>query len=177
LGVGMVRIGLLGGVGAVTDDGAALDIGSAKCQTVLAVLALSAGKTRLALAVAQASVDGRGGAWLIDLTIITSSSDVPRALADILGVKEHPGRTLTRSIVLSLQSLSALLVLDNCEHVIDGAAALAHAAQRLPGGGQHLDHRAALGDASTASNYFRWPRLTRPGRLPSCSRSGRGLCA
>ena len=91
------------------------------------------GKTRLALAAAQPSVVGRGGAWLIDLTTITSSSDVPRAVADTLGVKEHQGRTLTQSIVVSLQSLSALLVLDNCEHVIDGAAALAHAiAQGCP---------------------------------------------
>jgi predicted ATPase/DNA-binding SARP family transcriptional activator len=91
------------------------------------------GKTRLALAAAQPPVVGRDGAWLIDLTTIASSSDVPQAFADTLGVKEHPGRTLTQSIVLSLQSLSALLVLDNCEHVIDGAAALAHAiAQGCP---------------------------------------------
>ena len=39
----MVRIGLFGGVSAVTDGGVPLDIGPAKCQTVLAVLALSAG--------------------------------------------------------------------------------------------------------------------------------------
>ena len=39
----MVRIGLFGGVSAVTDGGEPLDIGPAKCQTVLAVLALSAG--------------------------------------------------------------------------------------------------------------------------------------
>ena len=43
LGVRVVRIGLFGGVSAVTDGGEPLDIGPAKCQTVLAVLALSAG--------------------------------------------------------------------------------------------------------------------------------------
>jgi len=91
------------------------------------------GKTRLALATAQVSDLGRTGAWLIELASITSSSDVLRAVADALGVKEHPGRTLTRSIVVALQSRPALLVLDNCEHVIDGAAALAHAiAQGCP---------------------------------------------
>ena len=43
MGVRVVRIGLFGGVSAVTDGGVPLDIGPAKCQTVLAVLALSAG--------------------------------------------------------------------------------------------------------------------------------------
>ena len=86
------------------------------------------GKTRLALTAAQQLADlGRSGAWLIDLTSITSSSDVTRVAADTLGVKERPGRTLIQSLVAALQSRPALLVLDNCEHVIDGAAALAHA--------------------------------------------------
>ena len=52
---------------------------------------------------------------------------MPRAVADVLDVKESVGRTLTESIVAALQSRRALLVLDNCEHVIDGAADLAHA--------------------------------------------------
>jgi len=92
------------------------------------------GKTRLALAAAQLSgLSQSGGAWFIDLTTITASSDVARAVVDTLGVKELPGRTLTQSTVMALQSRSALLVLDNCEHVIDGAAALAHAvAQGCP---------------------------------------------
>jgi len=91
------------------------------------------GKTRLALAAAQLSDLRRTAAWLIELASITSSSDVPRAVADALGVKEHPGRTLTGSVVAALQSRPALLVLDNCEHVIDGAASLAHAiAQGCP---------------------------------------------
>lgn len=86
------------------------------------------GKTRLALAAAQrADVDVRGGAWLIELAGNGSSSEVPRAVASVLDVKESLGRTLTESIVTALQSRRALLVLDNCEHVIDGAAELAHA--------------------------------------------------
>ena len=52
---------------------------------------------------------------------------MPRAVAGVLDVKESLGRTLTESIVTALQSRRALLVLDNCEHVIDGAAELAHA--------------------------------------------------
>jgi predicted ATPase len=134
------------------------------------------GMTRLALAAAQPSVVGRGGAWFVDLATITSSSDVRRAFADTLGVKEHPGRTLTPSIVLSLQSLSALLVLDNCEQVIDGATALARAiAQGCPMVQVLATSREAL--ASTTNNSFRLARLTRPGPRPSCSRSGRGRSA
>jgi predicted ATPase/DNA-binding SARP family transcriptional activator len=86
------------------------------------------GKTRLALAAARMSdVDGASGAWLVELAEIASSGDVPRAVADALGVTERPGRTLLQSIVAFLRSRAALLVLDNCEHVIDGAAGLARA--------------------------------------------------
>ncbi|MGH9132320.1 MAG: AfsR/SARP family transcriptional regulator [Ilumatobacteraceae bacterium] len=86
------------------------------------------GKTRLALAAAQrADVDARGGTWLIELAGTGSSSDVPRAVAGVLDVKDSLGRTLTESIVAALQPRRALLVLDNCEHVIDGVADLAHA--------------------------------------------------
>lgn len=86
------------------------------------------GKTRLALAAARRfEVDRAGGAWLIGLAEIAASNDVPRAVADILDVQESPGRTLTQSVVGALQPRRALLVLDSCEHVIDGAADLARA--------------------------------------------------
>jgi predicted ATPase/DNA-binding SARP family transcriptional activator/tetratricopeptide (TPR) repeat protein len=84
------------------------------------------GKTRLALAAARiAEVDLGGGAWLVELADIASSADVPRAVADVLDVKQGSGRSLPQSIVTALQSRRALLVLDNCEHVVDGAAELA----------------------------------------------------
>jgi predicted ATPase/class 3 adenylate cyclase len=86
------------------------------------------GKTRLAVAAARRfEVDRAGGAWLIGLDEIATSSDVPRAVADVLEVTESPGRTLTQSVVAALQQRRALLVLDSCEHVIDGAADLARA--------------------------------------------------
>ena len=86
------------------------------------------GKTRLALTAARIAAASRGwGAWLVELADLTSLSDVPRAVADTLGVTQHQGCTLTQSIVTVLQSRPALLVLDNCEHVIDGAAGLAQA--------------------------------------------------
>ena len=82
------------------------------------------GKTRLAVAAAQR--DG-GGAWLVELAEHGSSKDVPRAVAEVLGVNEVRGRTLTESIVSALEARPSLLVLDNCEHVIDGAVDLAQA--------------------------------------------------
>ncbi len=86
------------------------------------------GKTRLALAAAQrADVDIRGGAWLAELAGCGSSNEVAGAVARVLDVKESLGRTVSESIVTALESRRALLVLDNCEHVIDGAADLARA--------------------------------------------------
>ena len=84
------------------------------------------GKTRLALAAARrAAADD--GAWLVDLTEIGSASDVARAVAGCLGIREGSGPALARSVVMALRSRRMLLVLDNCEHVIDGAAELAQA--------------------------------------------------
>jgi predicted ATPase/class 3 adenylate cyclase len=86
------------------------------------------GKTRLALAAAQQfDRHGADGAWLIELASISSSSDVARSVADSLEVTESPGSSLTESIIAMLQARRVLLVLDNCEHVIDGAAAIAAA--------------------------------------------------
>ncbi len=84
------------------------------------------GKTSLAVAAAR-GVDRRSEVWLVELARIASSSDVPRAVADALEVTETTGRTVSRSIAAALRARPALIVLDNCEHVIDGAAAFAQA--------------------------------------------------
>lgn len=87
------------------------------------------GKTRLAVAAAElAAVDG--DAWLIDLAEIDSPDQVPWALADTLDVAERQGASLVESIVDTLRLRRALLVLDNCEHVVDGAAEIAEAIAR-----------------------------------------------
>ncbi len=84
------------------------------------------GKTRLAVAAAARRADP-DGMWLAELAEITSPDDVPRAVASVLGIRENPGQRLTQSLVTALRSRRALLVLDNCEHVIDAAARLAQA--------------------------------------------------
>ncbi|MDJ0769603.1 MAG: BTAD domain-containing putative transcriptional regulator [Ilumatobacter sp.] len=86
------------------------------------------GKTRLALAAARlAEVDVDGGAWFVELADIAASDEVARAVADVLDVSESGGRTVADSVVEHLEDRRALLVLDNCEHVVDGAARLAEA--------------------------------------------------
>jgi predicted ATPase/class 3 adenylate cyclase len=87
------------------------------------------GKTRLALAAAgrAASADLGAGAWFVNLALIASPADVPRAVAAVLDVRETPGRTLIQAVVGVLQPRRALIVLDNCEHVVDGVAELARA--------------------------------------------------
>ena len=86
------------------------------------------GKTRLALAAAaKAAPDGGLLAWLIELAEITAPDDVPRAVADALGVAQRSGGTLTQSIVTYLRRRPALLVVDNCEHVIERVAELVQA--------------------------------------------------
>jgi predicted ATPase/DNA-binding SARP family transcriptional activator len=89
------------------------------------------GKTRLALAVARDLVEAfEGGAWWVELASISDPDLVPRALAQALGVREVPGRSPTEALVEYLEPREALVVLDNCEHLIEGCAALADALLR-----------------------------------------------
>jgi predicted ATPase len=73
------------------------------------------GKTRLATVF--------GGAF-VSLAEISSSADVPQAVANALGIVVPPGVTVAQAVVAARPSL---LVLDNCEHVLDGAAEFAAA--------------------------------------------------
>ncbi|TQJ12410.1 putative ATPase [Kribbella jejuensis] len=83
------------------------------------------GKTRLALAVAaDAAGNYRDGVRFVDLVPVTDAALVPAALAEALGLGEQPGRDLVTSIVQTMADRQALLVLDNCEHVLDGVTPL-----------------------------------------------------
>jgi non-specific serine/threonine protein kinase len=89
------------------------------------------GKTRLALAVARDLVGGyEDGVWLVELAALSDPDLVPRALASALGVRETPDRPLTEVLVEYLGPRKTLLVLDNCEHLVEGCAALAEALLR-----------------------------------------------
>ncbi|MEV4551394.1 ATP-binding protein [Nonomuraea wenchangensis] len=81
------------------------------------------GKTRLALAVAaQAAGEYADGVWFVDLVPVTDPDLVATAVAGALGLGERPGRDMTASVVAALADRHVLLVLDNCEHVVDGVA-------------------------------------------------------
>ncbi|MGH3478671.1 MAG: ATP-binding protein, partial [Nocardioidaceae bacterium] len=81
------------------------------------------GKTRLAVAVA-ADIAARYayGAWYVDLVPITDTSMVGAAVASAFGFGEQPGRSTTDTVISKLAGAEALVVLDNCEHLVDGVA-------------------------------------------------------
>ena len=86
------------------------------------------GKTRLALAVAADVVgEFEDGAWVVELASLSDPDLLPQAMAEALKVSEQPGRPLTDTLVDSLRSRWLLLVLDNCEHLIEACAVLADA--------------------------------------------------
>ena len=83
------------------------------------------GKTRLALQAAAGLVDRyRDGVWLTELAPIRDPALVPQGIAAALGVREQPRGTPADAVVDYLRGKELLLVLDNCEHVVDEAAGL-----------------------------------------------------
>jgi predicted ATPase len=81
------------------------------------------GKTRLALEVARGLVGAcPDGVWLVELAPLSEGVLVAHALASVLGVNEQPDRSLTDALVDFLGAKRALLVLDNCEHLVDAVA-------------------------------------------------------
>ena len=90
------------------------------------------GKTRLALEVARRLMAGDptgqpGGTWLVELGGLPEGSSVAAAVAGALKLREQPDRTIEEALIDHLAVRSTLLVLDNCEHVIDSCARLTSA--------------------------------------------------
>jgi len=81
------------------------------------------GKTRLALEVAS-RIRNRfpDGAWTVELASVAEPDLVPHAIAAALGVQDQPGQPLMSLISKFLRSKDALIVLDNCEHLLEPAA-------------------------------------------------------
>jgi len=83
------------------------------------------GKTRLALQVAAELVAGYpDGVWLIELAPVSDPALVPQKVASILGVREELGQPLATALANHLREKSSLLVLDNCEHLVEACAQL-----------------------------------------------------
>ena len=89
------------------------------------------GKTRLALAAATDLLEEfEEGVWLVELAPLADPSLVAQAVAATLGVREQPGRWPTQTLSNYLGSKKVLLVLDNCEHLVEACAELAESLLR-----------------------------------------------
>jgi predicted ATPase len=84
------------------------------------------GKTRLALGVAANLVDSfPEGVWLVALAPLADPLLVTQAVASVLGVREQPDRSLLDVLAAHLARRELLLLLDNCEHLVQTCAELA----------------------------------------------------
>jgi len=96
---------------------------SAPVLTLLGVGGL--GKTRLALQTGAEVLDRfPDGVWFVELAPLSDERLVPQAVATVLGVKEEAGRALADTLALHVADRQMLLVLDNCEHLLQASARL-----------------------------------------------------
>ena len=85
------------------------------------------GKTRLALQVGAEVVDRfKDGVWLVELGNAADSNQMELAVSAALGLREEGGRDMRQVISQFLREKSALFILDNCEHLVEACATLAH---------------------------------------------------
>lgn len=83
------------------------------------------GKTRMALEVARVvSTDVPDGVWLCPLAPLGDPATIVGVLAGLFGLVQEPGRQLHETLVDHLRSKRLVVVLDNCEHLLDGVAEL-----------------------------------------------------
>lgn len=107
------------------------------------------GKTRLALQVARKVFDRyRDGVWLVELAPLTEEAMVLPAIAKVFALQPDPGRSLETVMADFLRDKKMLMLLDNCEHLIETCARVA---DELLGGSSGLvilaSSREALGGA------------------------------
>src|SRR5260370_32180047 len=84
------------------------------------------GKPRLDLQAAAAELECfPDGAWLVDLSPIEDSALVSGTACDVLGVRPGPEEPALDALASRLRESHLLLILDNCEHVVEASARLA----------------------------------------------------
>ena len=84
------------------------------------------GKTRLSLEVgAEELTSFANGVWLIELASLTNASQIISAIAQVFGLQEHPFGSLPTLVMDYLRDKKILLIIDNCEHLIEACARLA----------------------------------------------------
>jgi non-specific serine/threonine protein kinase len=104
-----------------------LDVKRALAMTRLLTLtgAGGSGKTRLAVEIARGLIGAYpDGVWLVELAPISEGELVPQTVARTLETIEQPGLPLIDTLVDALRAKQMLLVLDNCEHLVDAVGGL-----------------------------------------------------
>jgi predicted ATPase/class 3 adenylate cyclase len=136
-------------------------VGSSRLVTLTG--AGGCGKTRLGLQVAAELLDGSGdGVWLVELAAVTDQDAVAPAIARALGMTGQPGRPALETLLDALAVQDVLIVLDNCEHLIDGCAKIADAiVARCPRVHLLATSREPLGIGG--ETIYRVPSLSLPG--------------
>ncbi len=117
------------------------------------------GKTRTSLQVAANLLDGSGnGVWFIELAPLGSGDYIPAAIAQAIGISLPPEGDALAHLVKTLKSWKALLVFDNCEHLIDASAkSIAALLRGCPKVSVLASSRQGLGVAGEAT--YRLPSL------------------
>ncbi len=125
------------------------------------------GKTRLSLQLAADALEAfPAGVWLIELAQLTDPALIAQTIATVLGVREVTGRPLMVALIDYMRDKDLLLILDNCEHMIDACARLADDLLRsCPRLKILASSREALGIAGEVS--FRVPSLKLPTLHPT----------
>jgi non-specific serine/threonine protein kinase len=83
------------------------------------------GKTRLALEVSRAVLQRfTDGVWLVELAPLAVATLVPQTVAAVFNLRETPEQPIATALASSLRGRNLLLVLDNCEHLLDACAQL-----------------------------------------------------
>ena len=120
------------------------------------------GKTRLAVEFALEWLTiGADGVWFVDLAPLAEAALVPHLVLTSIGAREVPGQPVLATLASCLGPRSALLVFDNCEHVIEACAELAESLlQECPGLRVLATSREALGVGGEVK--FRVPSLAFP---------------
>ncbi len=133
-------------------------------QVVTLVGSGGLGKTRTALQVAANLLDGSGdGVWFVELAPLAGGEYIAPTVAQVLGLVALPAGDPVAHLVRALKSMRALLVFDNCEHVVEDAGRIVAALVRgCPQLKLLASSRQALGIAGEMT--YRMPSLPVPAR-------------
>ena len=120
------------------------------------------GKTRLSIQLGgELLAEFPDGIWMSELAPISDAALIPQAIASVFGLRESPDRPLIELVTDYLRAKNLLLILDNCEHLIEECARLAeHLVQDCPDLKILASSRETLGISGETT--YRVPSLSLP---------------